>query len=554
MLMQVRVPPDPQLPPDLRSQGEQWALGATEPTVFDRMNRMVLANIQSAVAWIVEYLLKIAARVAIYFAGAVMRAEDRNALEFRALSNAALKDLTGLDAGAGHKAIGKTLLEGLAGGPGAAPGGVIAPSTAGAEAYMEIVMQLALEGYLQGGLTSALSATYLDKFTELDDILSQVRGLGRMSRRVIGPLLNARVITPFQWHVNKQYRPELLSPGEAIRQFVRHNWTHEQLTEELARQGWSAERIDAMIEGQRKFFSPSDVRQFVTRNHWSEDLAQQHLLDQGYTEEEARDTLRLEGLKRFEQLEAQEGAAIVTAYANREIDEREFDDLMNLMIQNPTERNLLTELAGVRRRVNVKRLSSAEERRLAIAEIRAPIDYRRALEREGYQPDAVAALDLELRAILADQRADEAAPRGDRRRAPGGGAARRRGARRASGGDRRGQGAPLRGRHPARLRPRAFAARSVHARDRRGASGDRRRRSRGARRRGRSGSHGIPGNARAAPASGARGGRRRAPVGGARARRETRATHDRGVRARSPRSRVRRSGDQHSRRRVARGA
>jgi hypothetical protein len=406
--MQVRLPPDSELPPDLKSQGEQIGLGATEPVVLDRLGRFVLAAVQSAVAFIVEYIIKIASRVAIYFAGAVMRAEDRNAAEFRALTNAALQDLTGVDRGAGNKAIGKTLLESLSGGAGAAPGGTLGPSTAGAEAYMEIVMQLALEGYVEGGITSALSLGYLDKFTELDDILAQVLGLGRMSRRVMQPLMGAKVITPMQWHVNKLYRPELLSPADAVRQYLRHNWTWEQTTEELARQGWSAERIDALVEAQRKFFSPSDIRQFVTREHWNADQGTQHLLDQGYTEEEARDALRLEGLKRFEQLEAAEGGAIVTAYANHEIDDGEFDDLMAKQVKNTTERNLLTELGLLRRRLNVRYLTPAEERRLAIAGIRNVIDYRRALERAGYQPDAVAALDLELRAELANRRADEA--------------------------------------------------------------------------------------------------------------------------------------------------
>jgi hypothetical protein len=49
------------------------------------------------------------------------------------------------------------------------------------------------------------------------------------------------------WHVNKLYRPELLSTALAVRQFTRGKWTREQLDEELARQGWSADRVDALI-------------------------------------------------------------------------------------------------------------------------------------------------------------------------------------------------------------------------------------------------------------------------------------------------------------------
>ena len=407
MLMQVRLPPDSELPPDLESQGEQWALGATNVRQLDRMGGWIVRVAQDVGAWAVGFLLDKAAKIAIAFATAIMRGEDRSAPAFRSLTNAAIKDLTGIDPGAGNKAIGRTLLDSLSGGAGAAPGGNLQPSTAGAEAYMEIVMQLALEGYVEGGITSALSLGYLDKFTELDDILAQVLGLGRMSRRVMQPLMTAKVITPMQWHVNKLYRPELLSAAEACRQFLRGRWTREQLEEELARQGWSSDRIEAHLNGQRKFFSPSDVRQFVARDHWTNDQGLRHLQDQGYTEPEALDALRLEGLRRFEQLEAQEAAAIIAAYANREIDGSEFRRLMAAAVQNTTERTLLTELAEIRRGLSVRYLSISDERRLVIAGIRSVVDFRRALEREGYLPDAVAALDLELRAELADRRADE---------------------------------------------------------------------------------------------------------------------------------------------------
>lgn len=424
MLMQVRIPPSSEETPDLKSQGEQWGLGVTEPAVMGRMAKFVTSALQETFTFAIGEIIRAAAWIAIRLATLAMKAEDRNAAAFRDLTNAAIKDLTGIDNGNNRAAIGRQIMEALSGGPGAPSGGALGPSTTGAEKYMELVMTLALEGYVEGGITSALSVGFLDKFTELDDILAQVLGLGRMSRRVMQPLMNARVITPMQWHVNQTYRPELLSVAEAVRQFYRGRWTRAQLDEELARQGWSDARIDAHVNAGRKFFSAADVRQFINRAYWSRETGFQHLRDQGYDDQAAEDALRLEGLNRIEQLENQEAALLITAYANRDIDRGIFLAELGTRISSPTERALFEELGELRRTINVRFLSSSEARRLAAKGVLSVVDYRRALEHEGYDPFAVTALEIELRfdldqarsieehrRELAEERAREAAAR-----------------------------------------------------------------------------------------------------------------------------------------------
>lgn len=395
---------DVDTPPDFRTQGEQLALGALSSKVLETQGKASQSWLADTLAKLVEWAISSASSIAITFATIIMRAEDRNAAAFQALTRTAIKDLTGADAGAGNRAIGATLLNSLAGGAGAGAGGALEPSATGAEAYMEIVMQLALEGYVEGGITSALSAGFLDKFTELDDILAQVLGLGRMSRRVMQPLMQAKVIEPFRWKVNKTYRPELLSPAEAARQFIRGRWTRERVVEELARQGWSDERIDAILNSQRRFLNPSDVRILVERQHWTGEQGRFHLRDQGYEEDLADDAMRLEGLKRIDQLETQEASALVAAYANREIDKGEFLSSLAAYVSLPTERALLQELAELRRTLNVRQLSVGDVRRLAVKRILSVVDFRRALEREGFAAVSVTALELELRFELDERK------------------------------------------------------------------------------------------------------------------------------------------------------
>jgi len=297
-----------------------------------------------------------------------------------------------------------------------APPGQVKPGTEGAAQFLTLFLNESIEACLRALLVEIVTGYFpkllnmgegIENLQKLQDVVENALGGSRMVRRVIQPFLTASAIRPAQEFVNQQYRPELLSPSDVVRQYLRGEWTAEEMYEELARQGWSDRRIDALINAQRKFFAGADVRQFVTRGEWTSSEGLEHLRQQGYTQEEALDVIRLEGLRRIEQLEAAEATVIIGAYANRDINQAEFTRLMESAVKNTTERVLLTELGELRRGLSVRYLTPSEERRLVLAGIRSVVDYRRALERDGYQPDAVSALELELRAEQANKRADE---------------------------------------------------------------------------------------------------------------------------------------------------
>jgi len=331
----------------------------------------------------------------------------------RGLGKAAINTLLGEGAEFASEGneVGRRIIAKLAG-----PGGALEPSVDAAASYMGLILSEQIEAWARGvfgelisGLAPAIVgvAGGVEAFQRLQDIVETSLGGQRMVRRVLQPFLQATAITPAQWFVNKQYRPELLSVGDAVRQFLRGRWTREQLEEELARQGWSADRIEAHVNAQRKVFSVADVRQFETRGHWTREQAIQHLRDQGYTETEALDALRIEGLNRFEQVEGQEAAALITAYAARDIDRGEFTALLGTHASVATDRALWAELGELRRALNRRFLSAGEARRLAEKHVLSVVDYRRALEREGYEPEAVMALELELRFDLDARKALE---------------------------------------------------------------------------------------------------------------------------------------------------
>ncbi|MGH8636673.1 MAG: hypothetical protein ACREUZ_06000, partial [Burkholderiales bacterium] len=403
----------PEGPESWAGVGEQIAEGLASWYIKSDASKAVAAFVAEVAGKLIGALVTLTAPVGIGLAKGIANSEDLVAPALADIAATAVSDAFGINVPAsafasrrdpsGRRgaadALGAGFMRSVEG-----AGGAVEPSDEAAQRFLGMVMNMALEGWYQGwffefmtSMVPGIDVGKIESFAELDDTIMQALGLGRMTRRVVQPMLQAKVITPLQWHVNKQYRPELLSPTDAIRQHLRGRWTLEQMSEELARQGWSAERIEALVNAQRKFFSVADVRQFVTREHWDRDRGLQHLQDQGYTQPEAEDALRLEGLKRFESLEAEEARAIIAAYVAGDVTRAEMQTLMDRAVSNTTERNLFLELAELRQGLSRRFLTAADERRLVLKGIRSVVDFRRALEREGYVADAVTALELELR-------------------------------------------------------------------------------------------------------------------------------------------------------------
>lgn len=282
----------------------------------------------------------------------------------------------------------------------------VEPGTAGAARYMTLFLNESVEALLRS-LALEIVTEFgpevfgvgggIENLQKLQEVIEHALGGDRMVRRVLQPFVSATAILPAQWYVNKRYRPELLSTSDTVRQWLRGRWSAEQRDEELARQGYSAARIDALVNAQRKFFSPANVRTFVQRQHWTQDQGVQHLRDQGYDEQAAIDALRIEGLDIFESHEATEATAIINAYAAHDIERGDFLSLLQTFIGNDQRRALYQELGELRRRLNIRHLSSTQVEQMVKSGVLNYIDYREALAREGYTDQAAIALELQLR-------------------------------------------------------------------------------------------------------------------------------------------------------------
>ncbi|MBA7472229.1 hypothetical protein ES707_07551 [subsurface metagenome] len=105
--------------------------------------------------------------------------------------------------------------------------------------------------------------------------LSQITGFGygMLFSNVVSPLVT--------YELNQKIRPNLLSPGEAVRLGYREILTQEEVKTSLAKQGFSEALQDAMYSGFQFYPSSGDFIRFAVRDTFRDDIAAKY----GYDEE-----------------------------------------------------------------------------------------------------------------------------------------------------------------------------------------------------------------------------------------------------------------------------
>lgn len=415
--------PNFELPEDFTSVGEQMFAGVLKVALENIDPKKIGVLLADILGPVLGALAAAAAPIGVGLAKGIANAEDIVAPELADVAATAVGDMFGTDVPAAAftsrsdragrskaaTALGAGFLKAIEG-----QGGPIEPSDEAAKRYLGTVLNMALEGWWQGWFFEFMSSLIpyfdigkIESFAELDDTVAQALGLGRLSRRVLGPMIDATVVTPLRWKVNKQYRPELLSPAAAIESYLRGEWDFDALNEELSRQGFDPKRILALIGNAAKRLSVEQLLFLNYRGALSEADVLTRVRALGYDERTAAELIQIERTKLRDKWLDPIVDAAVAAFVAGDIGEGELARLVEGAAPTHAETQFIITAARAKRALRVRTLSPADERRLALKGIRSVVDFRRALEREGFVPDAVTALELELRAELADRKADE---------------------------------------------------------------------------------------------------------------------------------------------------
>ena len=398
-------------PPDFRVVVEGILAGVLSPDSKQGTTAYLLEIAARIIGLLVAIPLSLFSYGAAYVARFLIKAETFSEPAFQELSATAIEDIYGVrinpsdlaqSARGGRRravgdVVGRAILQTIAGGRYDAAGSTLAPSVAPAEDYVGKVTGMAIEGWAESWLFELASAGFATKLGDLDDTLNAALGIGRISRRVISPLVDAKVVTPFRWTLNKSFRPELLSPGDAVRHYLRGRWTREQLDEELARQGYDAERIAAIVSNQTKRLSIDHLLFLFDRGVISDTDVVGRAQDLGYDAETAKTLVEIARTEDRDRYLAPIVNEAVSAYINHDLDDAEAQQIIRGAAPSSHAADMIFAAARARRGLRVRRLSAAQVAGMVEDQILTFRDYREALQREGYADVDIAALELSLR-------------------------------------------------------------------------------------------------------------------------------------------------------------
>ena len=285
-------------------------------------------------------------------------------------------------------------------------GDIVQPGREGATRVAAAALNATLEGWFMGAVPELVSDLFpadwlhFTEFTKLPEDVIHSLGIGRLVRRVLSPLVDAVAAEPMRWDVNKTYRPKLLGESTALRQFLRGKWDWSDVAEELARLGYTDERIDALLNEQVKRLPEADLASLVWLELLSLDDATQTMRDLGWDEQNASKHFQLRTIEREDALHKELATEAIAAFVDRRIEEADLVGILGTTITAQHERDILLDVARGKQLLNVKFLSSTQAADCVKAEILAYPDYRAALAREGYDSDAIDALELLLRSTV----------------------------------------------------------------------------------------------------------------------------------------------------------
>lgn len=291
--------------------------------------------------------------------------------------------------------------------------GAIEPGDAGARKLLGSLAQLTFNGWFEATAMEMLVTLFpdMDSFesiAELPHQLVNALGLSRLARTGLRPLARIAVATPIEWKLNKEHTPTLLSSSSVARQFYRGRWDFEDVAEELARQGYSVERIDAILNEQRKFLSADDVWLTAHRIGLDNFDPKKYLGDAGYETRDIDATHNVWTARRLDSQERQLSDVVIAAFVAGDIDASKFAGELALLAMPAEDEAYATKLGTLRRKLALTPISDGDARQAVKLQLITFAQYRQYLEERGFDAFGVATKELLLRAeIDAKASADE---------------------------------------------------------------------------------------------------------------------------------------------------
>lgn len=175
-----------------------------------------------------------------------------------------------------------------------------------ARAFAGFSINAAVGSALIGIIAEIESLGFFKQFHELGDDVIQSLGLGRMMRRVWGPMFDALIIKPYTLYLNAKYTPNHLTAGEVMTAFNSGRLDESTMTGYMAQLGYSAAYIAELRMQHVPKLSEREVDALIRWGDLPADRGLEVLIGQGLPSGVAANKLMA--------LEREESDAAVKAY------------------------------------------------------------------------------------------------------------------------------------------------------------------------------------------------------------------------------------------------
>jgi len=202
-----------------------------------------------------------------------------------------------------------------------------------------------------GTLGGLVPEVHLNELREIGEEVARNLGLGRLQRQALKPIIQILIAEPYKWFLNELARPTQFKLNDVINPFSGAVMKAEVIWRSLAREGYSDDKIKALIELHRRKLSESDVLNLFRAGHFDEQQVCDYFCRLGYTPEDATWKKEADVIKANEPYVQELRAAVVQAFAEGHIDLHEFNGMIDGLPLRKEEKDWIRLAAGYKVRV-----------------------------------------------------------------------------------------------------------------------------------------------------------------------------------------------------------
>ena len=236
-------------------------------------------------------------------------------------------------------------------------------------------------------LAGLVPEIHLDEIREIGEEVAKNLGLGRLQRLALAPIVQILLAEPYKWFINEVARPTQLKLGEVINPFSGSIMPASLIWRSLAREGYSDDKIAALLELHRKKPGETDILTLFEGGHYDDARVQAELKRLGYDDTGSAVKFEADHLKAQRPYQDEVRAAVTTAYADGHIERSELEGIINSMPLSADERALVLLAADYKRRVPNKHLTVAQLEAAFEQGILDLQEFTDQLTTQGYAPD-----------------------------------------------------------------------------------------------------------------------------------------------------------------------